>query len=168
MITVAILPPELGDAIIEVADGSMPVLRSLRALLFTGGALDARTASWWRGATGPGLRMLNLYGRAETVSAVCIHEIGGNQAAGPVPAGRPLAQFEVVIARDGRTCAAGETGEIGVISESFAPGYCDWPGEEAASFAPDPANPDGSRRIFWTGDLGRTSADGVVTVTGRR
>jgi acyl-CoA synthetase (AMP-forming)/AMP-acid ligase II len=73
--------------------------------------------------------------------------------------GRPLPGVQLrVVARDGRTCAAGEPGELRVRAPQVMLGYVD------PSLDVDAFDEEGDLR---TGDLGLVDADGYVRITGR-
>ena len=77
----------------------------------------------------------------------------------PLPVGTPAEGIELRLVRTGGGDAApGETGEIVVSSDFLSPGYWRDPALTAERFA---------NRTFRTGDLGRMSEDGVLTIAGR-
>jgi amino acid adenylation domain-containing protein len=83
---------------------------------------------------------------------------------GPLPTGPVNEWIELFLLDDeGRPVPPGQTGEIAPRAEYLTPGY--WRDEalNAARFCDGP-----SGRLFRTGDLGRLSADGVLTVLGRK
>jgi amino acid adenylation domain-containing protein len=85
---------------------------------------------------------------------------------GPLPVGTPAEGIEVLLQDEtGTAVPAGTAGEIVVRSRYLSPGYWNDPGQTAARFRGE--GPNGSR-VFHSGDLGRFSHDGVLTVLGRR
>jgi amino acid adenylation domain-containing protein len=85
---------------------------------------------------------------------------------GVVPVGYPVEDMDVrVVAADGRPCGAGEVGEITVSSRYLAAGYWGRDDATAAAFSRDPV--DAGRRVYRTGDLGRTQPDGCLEHLGR-
>ncbi|MDX6661168.1 MAG: hypothetical protein QOJ55_1990, partial [Solirubrobacteraceae bacterium] len=82
---------------------------------------------------------------------------------GPLPVGGAVEGIELLLLDDGgHPVASGRTGEIAVRNEYLTPGY--WADETltAARFSEDR-----SGRLFRTGDLGRWSPDGTLTMVGR-
>jgi amino acid adenylation domain-containing protein len=85
---------------------------------------------------------------------------------GPLPVGTAAEGIEIVLRdEDGVATPADGAGEILVRSRYLSPGYWNDPAQTAARFS-DEAN--GRGRAFRSGDLGRFSRDGVLTVLGRR
>jgi amino acid adenylation domain-containing protein len=83
---------------------------------------------------------------------------------GPVPVGRPGEGIDLRLVDEwGAEVTPGEVGEIVVRSDYLSPGY--WGDEEltAQRFVED-----ASGRSFRSGDLGRFSGDGLLTLVGRR
>jgi long-chain acyl-CoA synthetase len=95
-----------------------------------------------------GMPLHDLWGLSET-TAVATWSTPGGHRIGPV--GKALPGTEVVLADDG---------EILVKGPNLALGYRDDPAATTAAFSPD--------GWFSTGDLGEISADGIVTITGRK
>jgi acyl-CoA synthetase (AMP-forming)/AMP-acid ligase II len=88
---------------------------------------------------------------------VALNRPGENR---PGTVGRPLEHLEVMIAGpDGRALPPGEEGEVRVRGDSVMCGYHRDDEETAAALSPE-----GWLR---TGDLGRLSADGYLSITGR-
>ena len=75
---------------------------------------------------------------------------GDEPSPGPLPVGRPVAGVEVLLLDDG---------EIAIRSDYLSPGYWDDRSLTSERFG---------EGIFRTGDLGRLSDDGVLTVLGRK
>ncbi len=110
-------------------------------------------------------RVANLYGPTEaTINATC-HIIDTRPAddVRHLPIGRPVAGTELaVVDADGRTCAAGEAGELLIAGTGLTPGYLGDPHLTAAAFT----ERDG-RRWYRSGDRVRSRADGVLEFLGR-
>jgi amino acid adenylation domain-containing protein len=84
-----------------------------------------------------------------------------------VPVGYPVEGKTILLLDDnGKEVAPGEVGEIVVESEYLAPGYWRNPELTQAVFRSG-ETPDG-RRLYFTGDLGRTDQDGCLTCLGRK
>lgn len=109
-----------------------------------------------------GIPIYEGYGLTETSPIIAINA-PGNRTAGTV--GRPGEGVTVImIGKDGELVEDGEEGEICCYGPNVMRGY--WKREketrEVMSLAPDGKTP-----LFHTGDLGRMSADGYLSITGR-
>jgi len=83
---------------------------------------------------------------------------------GPVPVGRPGEGIDVrLVDERGAEVAPGQVGEIVVRSEYLSPGY--WGDDELTALR---FVETASGRSFRSGDLGRFSGDGLLTLVGRR
>src|SRR5690606_34393661 len=101
--------------------------------------------------------ILERYGMTETMMNVS-NPLVGERRAGTV--GLPLPMLSIELRdEDGRVVADGETGELWVRGPNVCAGYWNRPDATAAAFR------DG---WFRTGDLGVRSADGYITLQGRR
>jgi len=99
----------------------------------------------------------DLYGLTETGS--CDFHLGpAGQPQGFGTIGHPTDGVAFRLVREGRTVAAGETGEMQVRTPFGMLGYLDDPELTAAAFDGD---------YFKTGDLARMNADGCVALVGR-
>ncbi|MEV6923825.1 non-ribosomal peptide synthetase [Dactylosporangium sp. NPDC051485] len=133
-------------------------LPALRAVLFAGEQLTAAVVRQWR-ELAPHARVVNLYGPSETTLAKLFQVVG--DVSGPIPVGRPIPGAAARIMRaGGRTCAAGEIGEIVIETPLRAHGYLPPPGTTVLDAQ--------SGQPFWTGDLGVVNLDGAVEHLGRR
>ncbi|HEY2850208.1 MAG TPA: AMP-binding protein, partial [Gemmatimonadaceae bacterium] len=104
-----------------------------------------------------GHMILERYGMTETLMNA------GNPYEGerrPGTVGFPFLNVDIrILAEDGREVGADETGELWVRGPSVCDGYWRRPDATTAAFA------DG---WFRTGDIGKRSADGYITLEGRR
>jgi acyl carrier protein len=73
----------------------------------------------------------------------------------------------LVLTPAGRLAGIGEVGEVVVRTPYLARGYLNDAALTAARFRPNPATGDPADRVYFTGDLGRWRADGVVELAGR-
>ncbi|MGH7798830.1 MAG: non-ribosomal peptide synthetase [Candidatus Binatia bacterium] len=84
-----------------------------------------------------------------------------------LPVGYPVEDKEVLLLDEfGMEVGSNEIGEIAVRSRYLAPGYWRRPDLTQVKFLPDPDG--GDKRIFLTGDLGRTMPDGCLEHHGRK
>ncbi|MFE0319726.1 amino acid adenylation domain-containing protein, partial [Streptomyces albogriseolus] len=116
----------------------------------------------------PGLAVVDGYGPTETTTFATSFPL--TDAAGvpdTVPIGHPLDEMRVhVLDRRLRPVPPGCPGELYLAGEGVARGYLGRPGDTAARFLADPADPPGSR-MYRTGDLARRRPDGTVEFLGR-
>jgi long-chain acyl-CoA synthetase len=98
-----------------------------------------------------------LYGSTETgtISVNRAADLAGSLAS----VGHPLPDVRVeVVDEHGHPLPAGSEGEVRIASPGAITGYDGNPAANAAAFRAG---------WYWSGDLGRTSADGALTLTGR-
>jgi long-chain acyl-CoA synthetase len=108
-----------------------------------------------------GVTLLEGYGLTETSPVVCVrtfeHRI-------PYTVGRPLPQTDMkVLDEDGKEVPPGEKGAVWVHGPQVMKGYYKNPEETARVMVKDSKN----RLWFNTGDLGRETRDGDITILGR-
>ena len=159
-ITLSILPTPLAELVLSaVTTAPGP----LRWLVMGGDRLRLRPSSTF------GARVLNCYGPAEATIATTCSEVGpGGGSDTPIPIGRPLPGWGVLVATDdGVAVPHGDVGELLVFGSGLALGYA---GEELTEQAfVHLEHPDGLvRRTYRTGDLARMRPDGVLEFVGRR
>ena len=105
-----------------------------------------------------GQTLLERYGMTETIMNLT-NPYDGERRAGSVGGPFPGQEARIVDVRTRRLLPAGEIGEIEVRGPHVFCGYWKRPEASAEAFEPD--------GWFKTGDLGRCSADGYYTITGR-
>ncbi|MEV6805178.1 D-alanine--poly(phosphoribitol) ligase subunit DltA [Streptomyces sp. NPDC051132] len=135
----------------------------------TGGAPGTASADATDGFTPadrsetPGL--YNLYGPTEASIDVTHWRCRPEDAAGPVPIGRPVANTSLyVLDTAGRPLPFGVPGELHIGGVQVASGYVNRPDLTDRSFVP---NPFGPGRLYRTGDLAVMREDGVLVYRGR-
>ncbi|MFE9746689.1 amino acid adenylation domain-containing protein [Saccharothrix saharensis] len=151
-VTHALIPP--------VALATMPdvALPTFRTLVVGGDACPPDLVARWA----PGRRMVNAYGPTESTVVTSWSE--PLEPGGTPPIGRPIPGTEVrVLDGDLRPVAEGELYVTGV---GLARGYLGRPGLTAQRFVADPFGSPGSR-MYRTGDVVRTRADGQLEFVGR-
>jgi malonyl-CoA/methylmalonyl-CoA synthetase len=135
--------------------GSAAVLS--RARLFTSGSAPLPSDDFHAFLETTGHAILERYGMSETLFTLSNPHDGERR---PGTVGLPVPGCEVRVVDDGgRAVVPGEMGEIVVKSSGLMTGYWGRPEETARSFR------DG---WFLTGDVARRSADGYVTIAGRK
>ena len=128
-----------------------------RARLFVSGSapLPAHVHEAFRSKYGS--TILERYGMTETLM-IASNPYRGERRAGTVGLEMPHVAVRI-LAEDGREVATDETGELWVRGANVCDGYWRRPDATAAAFA------DG---WFRTGDIGKRSGDGYITLQGRR
>ena len=84
-----------------------------------------------------------------------------------IPVGYPMEGSDILLLDDdGHEVAKGEVGEIVVRSDYLSPGYWRRPDLTDSKFKPEPAG--GTKRLYYTGDLGLMLSDGCLVHKGRK
>ncbi len=141
----------------------------VRVVLFGGESLEPGSLRDWfaRHATA-GPRLVNLYGITETIH-VTTRELTGTDVAlaRRSPIGRPLPDLQLyVLDAELALVPIGVTGELYVGGPGLARGYFADPARTADRFVPNPYGRPGER-LYRSGDLARTTADGELEYLGR-
>jgi len=159
----------LGDSLRDAA-GPMPAAGwniPVRRFVIGGEALSPATVQLWRMLC-PAVGLTNEYGPTETVVGCCVYEIAANEVLGhTVPIGTPIANTQIYILDEWlEAVPVGVPGEIYIGGAGLTRGYLRQPGLTAQRFVANPYGPAGSR-LYWTGDVGRWSAQGRIEYLGR-
>ncbi|MFI9848300.1 amino acid adenylation domain-containing protein [Nonomuraea sp. NPDC051941] len=158
----AMLAPAI--ALNQVARHDREAFASLRVLCSGGDVLLADTCRELR-AGGFSGDLLNLYGPTEATVACTaqrVQELPDDCTR--VPIGRSTASARLYVLDD--QLAPASTGELYVGGAAVGRGYLDQPGHTAQRFVADPFAANGTR-MYATGDLVRTGADGALEYLGR-
>ncbi|MEV7214669.1 amino acid adenylation domain-containing protein [Kitasatospora cineracea] len=163
-VTTAHFVPSMLD--LFLAEPTAADLPTLRRVACSGEALRPETIGRFFATYGPhGPELHNLYGPTEASVDVTHWRCRPEDAAGPVPIGRPVANTTLhVLDRAGRPLPAGVPGELCVGGVQVALGYLNRPDLTAAAFVPGPG---GAGRLYRTGDLAVLRPDGVALYHGR-
>ncbi|MEV6906702.1 AMP-binding protein [Amycolatopsis sp. NPDC051071] len=159
------VPSFASELLKEIADqGAGMRLSELKCLVLMGEALPRELANTLR-ATLPSVRLVNIYGPTETITATW-HEIS-SPVDGVVPIGEPIPGRQVLLlGDDDRPCPTGVTGEIVIRSPYVTRGYVGGGGDGEAF---RPVHGLGTDvRCYRTGDLARLRWDGLLEFRGRR
>jgi myxalamid-type nonribosomal peptide synthetase MxaA len=113
--------------------------------------------------------LLNGYGPTECTTFSTTHLI---RAVAPdtksIPIGRPMANARAyILDRLGQVVPIGVIGELHIGGAGVANGYLNRPELTLERFIPDPFEPDGTARLYKTGDLCCWRPDGVIEYHGR-
>jgi len=116
----------------------------------------------------PEATLLNIYGASEVAADVTWHEVQEEDAATPVPIGKPISNTQVYVLDPHRNpVPVGVRGEIYVGGDGLALGYWNRAQLTAERFVENPIAPEESKRLYRTGDLGRWRRDGEIEYLGR-
>ena len=117
----------------------------------------------------PHADLYNLYGPSETSIIVTSWTCKRGKGKRSVPIGRPLPNTEVyVLDGECEPVPVGVAGEIYIGGVCVSNGYLNRPDLTAARFLPHPFRPEGSDRVYRSGDIARFRPDGAIEYIGRR
>jgi len=109
----------------------------------------------------------NMYGPTETTIWSTVSRV--QDAGGPIPIGRPIANTRVrVLDANGRQAPIGVVGELCIGGEGVARGYRNLPDLTREKFVVLNPMGEGAERLYRTGDLARFKSDGQLVFIGRR
>jgi acyl-coenzyme A synthetase/AMP-(fatty) acid ligase len=118
----------------------------------------------------PHVAFTNLYGPTEATIASTFYDMPTPPAddTAPVPIGRAIPGEELFVLDDDLApLPAGVAGGLYIRGAGLSPGYWRDPERTRAAFLPNPFGPDAGDRIYRTGDLAYTDADGLLYLLGR-
>lgn len=137
---------------------------TLRVALFTGEGPTPDWAAAWR-LHQPAVPIYTLYGQTEAMIACTVHDAAWERSIGRATRDTEL----VVLAMDAdRSAEPNEPGRLFVLGSQLAEGYWRRPDLTEKVFRTVPLQSHRPVRLYDTGDLAARSADGTVTVLGRR
>jgi amino acid adenylation domain-containing protein len=143
-----------------------PAPKHLRVAVVAGEAMLPEPLRVWRKSPWGAVRLINGYGPTEATVLSTTDEPRDSLPA--VPIGRPLAnRVNHVLDPALRPVPSGVPGELCLGGEGLARGYLGKPAETAERFVPDPLSGIPGARLYATGDLARTLADGRIEFLGR-
>lgn len=165
--------PSMACAMVEADSCRRPdqldALASLRLLFVGGEPVDKRRLAPWLLSPGCATELVNTYGPTECTDLCTTHRFGRDEFVdleAPVTVGSVLPGLAVhVLDRFGNRLPVGVTGEVAIAGGSVGAGYLNNARMSAQKFLPDPALR--GARLYLTGDLGYSRADGTLVVHGR-
>ncbi|WP_299537839.1 non-ribosomal peptide synthetase [uncultured Streptomyces sp.] len=140
---------------------------SLRRVFASGEALPPDLVrAFFQRYPHPEVELHNLYGPTEAAVDVSAWRCAPEDADGPVPIGRPVANTTLDVLDDRLVpVPLGIVGELHIGGVQLATGYRNREELTAERFVPDPRRPGG--RLYRTGDLVRQRPDGALEFLGR-
>ncbi|NND90000.1 MAG: amino acid adenylation domain-containing protein, partial [Granulosicoccus sp.] len=138
-------------------------LPALRCVFFAGEPLPGKLINDWRAAFPGSGEIVNLYGPTETTMAKSFYRVPHEPASGVQPIGSSLPQTQIAVVRNGHQCGIGESGEIVIRTPYRTCGYIG----NSQAFVVNPWTNESTDQLYFTGDVGRVSPDGLVDILGR-
>jgi amino acid adenylation domain-containing protein len=151
----------------ELSADSFP---SLRHILLSGEPMLPPDLKAWFEIFGDRIKIVNLYGTAETTMAKFFYFVKPEDIQRRViPIGKPMPGARAMVVDDTLSpCPAGTVGEILIRTPYRSLGYFRRRELTDAVFIQNPFSNDGSDIVHQTGDLGRVLADGNFEYVGRK
>jgi non-ribosomal peptide synthetase component F len=137
----------------------------LKRVLWCGEVLPTATLRYWMQRL-PRVEFTNLYGPTEATIASSYYTVPSMpDENASIPIGRPCEGESLSVLNDAlRPVPQGDIGELYIGGVGLSPGY--WRAEQKTRTAFH-ENPDGSGRIYKTGDLAKVGPDGLIYFVGR-
>jgi amino acid adenylation domain-containing protein len=158
-IAISFLPTPLADRILQL---DWPPTTALRIMLTGGEKLQQHPIK-----SHP-FKLVNNYGPTENTVVTTSADIPAAEPNIAPTIGRPIANTQVyILDKYLQPLPAGVVGELYIGGNGLARGYLNRPDLTAASFIPNPFQPNSSQRIYKTGDLVRYRADYNLEFLGR-
>jgi thioesterase domain-containing protein len=153
-----------------LAETDLQSCDSLRQVISSGEALDARLSARFFAQAGESAQLHNLYGPTEAAIDVtfwpCQCDCSDDDP--QVPIGYPIANTQIyVLDSHLQPVPIGVTGELYIGGVALARGYVNRPDLTAERFIPHPYPMREGERLYHTGDLARYRADGALEYLGR-
>jgi amino acid adenylation domain-containing protein len=137
----------------------------LKRVLWCGEVLPTATLRYWMQRL-PSVQFTNLYGPTEATIASSYYTVPSMpDESASIPIGRPCEGESLFVLDEAlRPVTQGNIGELYIGGVGLSPGY--WKAEQKTQSAFH-QNPDGSGRIYKTGDLAKVGPDGLIYFVGR-
>ncbi|MGY0035030.1 non-ribosomal peptide synthetase [Pedobacter sp. NJ-S-72] len=142
-------------------------LQKLDYLLVTGEAVSQSVLAQWFAHPKYGhIPVVNAYGPTEASDDITHHFMDSTPENSNVPLGKTVQNLSIyILDAHGQTCPAGIPGEICVSGIGVSRGYLNKEELTKEKFIADQFRP--GNKMYKTGDLGRSLADGVIEYLGR-
>lgn len=143
----------------------------LRLVILGGEKASTKTYRAWQKLAADRVRLINTYGPTEAsviVSAFEPARCPEVSLGDCLPIGRSVSNAELhVLDQDLKPVSIGESGELHIGGTPLARGYLNQASLTAQKFITDPFNANGTARLYKTGDMVRSLADGNLEFLGR-
>ena len=142
-------------------------LQNLNYLLVTGEAVSQSVLAQWFAHPKYGhIPVVNAYGPTEASDDITHHFMDRTPESSNVPLGKTVQNLSIyILDKHGQICPAGIPGEICVSGIGVSRGYLNREELTKEKFIADPFR--SGNKMYKTGDLGRSLADGVIEYLGR-
>jgi len=159
--------PSMFTAITAVAGNKR--LPLVRYLLLAGEPVSNNDILHWGQHLSPETRLFNLYGATETtlVKTCKLLPQGDARQGKKVSVGNPISGTQLIISRDQRLCATGETGTVYIRTPYRSLGYLNNPEQNRKAFVQNPLHNEYPDLVYATGDLGRYNLERETEILGR-
>ena len=156
--------PSMLSIFLEASD--LGRCRTLRLVFASGEALPFELQQRFFERLGAELH--NLYGPTEAAVDVTYWACRRDNPHTIVPIGRPIANTQIyILDANLQPTPIGVAGELHIGGINLARGYLNKPDLTAQKFIPDPFRTEPGARLYKTGDLARSLADGNIEYLGR-
>lgn len=144
-------------------------LSQVRYLLLAGEPVSNNDILNWSQHLSPRAQLFNLYGATETTLVKTCKLLRPEDArqGKKVSVGSPISGTQMIIARDQRPCATGETGTVYIRTPYKSLGYLNNPEQNRKAFVQNPLHNEYSDLVYLTGDLGRYNLEHETEILGR-
>lgn len=173
-ITIADLPTAYWRQLAQAAPHVIAQLSNhqLRLVIVGGEAMIPNDLTLWQQTPLKSVRLLNVYGPTETTITATAFELFPQSKESlsfqNIPIGRPLGNRKIyILNKRGHPVPIGVPGELYIGGAGLARGYLNRPELTAEKFIPDPFSNESGARMYKTGDLVRSLADGNIEFLGR-
>ncbi|HEU4509188.1 MAG TPA: amino acid adenylation domain-containing protein [Pyrinomonadaceae bacterium] len=150
--------------VLAARPASMP--ESLRFVIIGGEKVSSKLLAAWQSF---GVPLIHVYGLTEATITSTVYDVPHfDQPVDDLPLGEALNYTRIYLLDSYlRPVPPGVTGEIYVGGECLARGYLHRPELTAERYIPDPFSPTPGARMYKTGDLARSRANGDLLFQGR-
>ena len=166
-ITIIHTTPTVLDTWLRLGAGRALPLK-IRWVFAAGEPLTDVVVRAWRSRFPSSSGIVNLYGSTEASFTKCFYVVPEKVEPGLQPVGLSLPDTQaLVFGPTGVPCGIGERGEIAIRTPYLSLGYLGLDDETRRKFRPNAQRNDPRDLLYFTGDVGRYRADGMLELAGR-
>jgi predicted O-methyltransferase YrrM len=138
---------------------------TLRFVIIGGEKVSNKLLAAWQGF---GVPLIHVYGLTETTITSTVYDLPKSDQSGDLPLGRAITHTQIYLLDQYlRPVPPGISGEIYIGGECLARSYLNRPALTAERFIPNPFSTTPGARMYKTGDLARSLANGNLLFMGR-